>query len=108
MRKPNDSGVTAILGTMLMLAMMAVLMVPAMNLVNANKDYMAAQAEAAERAAFCARNPDIGPPTCPETSPMPGYECTYAKPAWVCIHPDQKPEVPAEIPEVPALGSVGK
>lgn len=87
---------------MLMLAMMAVLMVPAMQMVAANKDYMAAEAEAAQRAAWCARNPDVGSPTCPDHSPMPGYDCVYAKPAWVCTPPGLKNTT---IPEVPEHGN---
>ena len=68
--------------------MLAVLMtlVPGMILMrDAVAAEMEAQRLAAERAAWCARNPSVGPPACEDLGPLPGYECREIElDTWVC------------------------
>lgn len=98
----KDDGVTAVLGTMMMLAMMAVLAVPVMGLVNDNKALLEAERIATQKAAWCVRNPDVGPPECPSYGPMPGYDCRYVKPGtWVCTRATDDPEVPVNASTTP-------
>lgn len=87
----RDDGATAVLGALLMMALMMSLVPSAMMLRTAIADEMQAQREAAERAAWCARHPEIKPPTCPDTGPLPGYECELvAADAWVCGAPETR------------------
>lgn len=81
----DDDGVSAVLGAFLMLALLATMLPGVILLRAAVSDEMAAQREAAERAAWCARNPDIGPPGCAARGPMPGYACDEVElEVWVC------------------------
>lgn len=81
----KDHGVSAVLGAFLMLALMATMLPGVILLRAAVSDEMAAQREAAERAAWCARHPDIGPPDCAARGPMPGYACEEVElEVWVC------------------------
>lgn len=81
----RDEGATAVLGALLMMALMMSLVPSAMMLRTAIADEMQAQRDAAERAAWCARHPEVKPPTCPERGPLPGYECEpLAADAWIC------------------------
>ena len=81
----SDDAVSAVLGAILMLALMMTLVPGAIMLRAAVSEEMDAQREAAERAAWCARRVDIGPPACPERGPMPGYSCTEVDmDVWVC------------------------
>lgn len=81
----DDDGVSAVLGAFLMLALLATMLPGVMLLRAAVSDEMAAQREAAELAAWCARHPDIGPPDCPMRGPMPGYRCEEVElEVWVC------------------------
>lgn len=89
----DDSAVSAVLGTLLMLALM-VSMLPAMlalsdetrALAEAQMDATRAERERAERAAYCARNPDVGAPYC-DAAPLPGYSCVTrpSDAALVCV-----------------------
>ena len=95
-RPLRDDAVSSVLGAVMMLAVLMTL-VPGMILLReAVSAEMDAQREAAERAAWCARNPAIGPPTCDEDGPMPGYACTEVEgDAWLCTlepAPDVGPE----------------
>ncbi|HUR69198.1 MAG TPA: hypothetical protein VM370_08125 [Candidatus Thermoplasmatota archaeon] len=84
----TDRAVSSVLGTMLMLAIMATLIPITMMTRQAVSDELQAQREAAERAAFCARNPLVGPPTCVAHGPLPGYTCTTTgADVWVCAPP---------------------
>lgn len=67
---------SAVLGTVLMLGMMMSLVPGMIMLKNSVADQMSAQRELAERAAYCARNPNVGPPTCFYEKSIPGYECS--------------------------------
>lgn len=82
--------------------MLAILMtlVPGMILLRgAIADEMDAQRAAAEQAAWCARNPAVGPPTCDERGPLPGYDCREVElNTWVCT-PTMSPVAPT--PTVP-------
>lgn len=81
----DEDGVAAVLGAVLMLALMMTMVPGAMLLRTAVVDEMAAHREAAERAAFCARNPEVAPPACPEQGPLPGYSCDpVAGGTWLC------------------------
>jgi hypothetical protein len=71
----DESGVSAVLGCILMLALMMSLVPGALLLRQAMSDEMAAQREAAERAAFCARHPGSKVADCRDIGPMPGYRC---------------------------------
>lgn len=94
----GDTAVTAVLGAILMLALLMTLVPGAILLRGALSDEMQAQREAAERAAWCARHPDVGPPACdPRPPPMIGYECREVGPdVWVCAPPG------TEVPAAPA------
>lgn len=91
----RDNAVTAVLGGVLMIALMMMMVPSALMLRAALVDEMDAQREAASRAAWCARNPTHGPPTCPEAGPMPGYDCEPVdEAAWVCT---KSPTPPVEL-----------
>lgn len=103
-RGADERGVSAVLGSLLMLAVMMTL-VPGMILLRgAIADEMAAQREAAQRAAWCARNPSIGPPTCEAQGPLIGYECEeVGADAWLCTPQEEGPvpEPPKSPPDPP-------
>ena len=115
-RRRLEDAVSSVLGAVLMLAVLMTL-VPGMILLRgAISDEMDAQREAAERAAWCARNPAIGPPTCDDDGPMPGYACTEVQAgAWLCTTegaadvgpernitgPTASPTPPSATPSVP-------
>ena len=81
----RDEGATAVLGAVLMLSLMLMMVPSAVMLKSAISEEMDAQREAAERAAWCARHPEIGPPACVERGPLPGYRCeALAGGAWLC------------------------
>lgn len=66
---------SAVLGTMLMLGLMASMIPGAIIMVNSWNDAISASTEAAQLAAWCARHPEAGPERgCPETRDMAG--CT--------------------------------
>ncbi|HWG91761.1 MAG TPA: hypothetical protein VNZ52_13005 [Candidatus Thermoplasmatota archaeon] len=66
--------VSAVFGTFLML-MLTITMVPVVvQLFTAQRDAMNAEREAAEHAAYCARNPDGY--RCEDYDVVPGYECS--------------------------------
>jgi hypothetical protein len=71
----RDGGVSSVLGTLLMLALMMTLIPGVLMLRAAWSSEMEAQREAAETAAYCARNPAVGPPTCAERTVLQGYAC---------------------------------
>ena len=89
----RDEGVTAVLGTVLMLAVLATLIPGAMLLRAAISEEMDAQRAAAERAAWCARHPGVGPPTCElREPPMVGYDCAEVEAdVWLCARPASLP-----------------
>lgn len=73
------------LGSVLMLSVMAMLIPGALMMKAAIGAEMDAQREAAEKAAFCARHPEIKPPQCDARGPLPGYQCREVDvDAWVC------------------------
>jgi len=92
-----ESAVTSVLGTILMLSLLAMMLPGALMLKASVEDEMAAQRDAAEHAAYCARNPGIGPPACPAPGPMPGYACTQVAStrSWVCAPQDASTNVTA-------------
>ena len=91
----RDTAVTPVLGTLLMLALLATLIPGAIILREAFSAEMEAQREAAEVAAWCARHPEIGPPDCPARGPMPGYACEEVEAeVWVCTRPPEAPTLP--------------
>lgn len=103
----DDDGVSAVLGTFLMLALMATMLPGVILLRAAVSDEMAAQREAAELAAWCARHPGIGPPDCPMRGPMPGYSCEEVElDVWVCSRAPDVTNVTVlnATPTVPTLG----
>src|SRR5205823_2987721 len=84
-RLMGEEGVTSVLGTLLMMALMMTLIPDVLLLRQAWDDEMEAQRDAAERAAYCARNPDVGPPTCTPRAPLNGYDCREIQAgAWLC------------------------
>lgn len=84
----RDDGVSAVLGSILMLSLTVMMVPSAVLLKQAVVDEMDAHREAAERAAWCARHPERGPPDCPDAAPMPGYACEpLARDRWVCAPP---------------------
>lgn len=101
----HDGGVSTVLGALLMLAVMMTL-VPGMILLrSAISDEMDAQREGAERAAWCARNPSVGPPACPSSGPLPGYECKEIEAdAWLCTAAIPTPTLPPPELDDPILG----
>lgn len=111
----DDVAVSSVLGAVLVLALMLTLVPGAVMMRAAVSDEMEAQREAAELAAFCARNPAIGPPTCDARGPLPGYACQETQvDVWVCTRPSVptvSPPVPStpptvsSSPVVPSLGS---
>lgn len=99
LRRKSDEGVSAVLGTIMMLALMMTLVPGAMLLRSAVSEEMEAYRSAAERAAWCARHVEIGPPDCPYEGPMPGYDCAEVEAeVWVCSRPPTVavPTVPVE------------
>ena len=81
----RDDGATAVMGAVLMLSLMMMMVPSAVMLKSALTDEMNAHREAAERAAWCARHPETGPPTCVLRGPLPGYRCdTIGGDAWLC------------------------
>ncbi|HET6405846.1 MAG TPA: hypothetical protein VFH78_14480 [Candidatus Thermoplasmatota archaeon] len=97
--RDRDRGVSAVLGAILMLAVLMTLVPGMLLLRDAVADEMSAQREAAERAAFCARNPSVGPPACDNAGPMPGYDCRAVDgiDAWLCTPPGiAAPTVPLD------------
>lgn len=96
----SDAGISTVLGTMLMLALMLTLVPGAMLMRAAVSDEMQAQREAAERAAYCARHERVGPPTCKEATPMRGYDCVETEGGvWVCR--PQGVTIPSPTPPIP-------
>lgn len=90
----DEEGVTAVLGTVLMLALLLTLLPGAIMMRAAVSEEMDAQREAAELAAYCARNPDVGPPVCDQRGPLPGYQCAQTElDVWVCTRPAPTPVV---------------
>ena len=93
MRGPDDRGVTAVLGAILMLAIMMPLIIVALIWAGAEEDAFAAKtdeamayADASRKAAWCARHPNVGPPECPEE--LPGWVCQSVRDALVCVESD--------------------
>lgn len=81
----DEEGVSSVLGTLLMMGLMMTLLPGAIMMKSAWDDEMAAQREASERAAYCARHADVGPPTCDAREPMVGYDCRAVEAgAWLC------------------------
>lgn len=104
----RDEGVSAVLGALLMLAILMTLVPGLILMRDAIADEMEAQREAAERAAWCARNPSIGPPTCEDAGPLPGYDCREVElHTWLCTREtpdptrDDPPLPPPTIPTAP-------
>jgi hypothetical protein len=84
-----------------MLALMMTLVPGALLLRQAMSDEMAAQREAAERAAFCARHPNSRVVDCEGFGPLPGYHCEEtATDVFLCVPSDPLPAVtpPATVP----------
>lgn len=102
----GDQGVTAVLGAILMLALMMTLIPGALMLRAAVSEEMEAHRAAAEQAAWCARRPEIGPPDCPDRGPMPGYLCREVElEVWVCGRGQEEalaPNLTAGVPTLPA------
>lgn len=93
----RDEGVSAVLGGILMIALMMTLVPGAVMLRQAMSDEMAAQREAAERAAFCARHPGSKAMGCPSVGPLPGYRCeAAATDVFVCV-PEEGVVVPTVV-----------
>lgn len=91
----EDDAVSSVLGAILMLALMMTLVPGAIILREAVSAEMDAQREAAERAAFCARNPLVGPPMCEPFSAVPGYACVEVEGgAWLCTPQNATPTTP--------------
>lgn len=87
-----DAGVSAVLGGIMMIALMMTLIPGAVLMRGAISDEMEAQRMAAERAAWCARHPTVGPPTCEPIAPMPGYDCEEtARGVWLCTMETEPP-----------------
>jgi hypothetical protein len=103
----RDDAVTPVLATIMMLALMATLIPGAILMRDAFSAEMEAHREAAEHAAWCARNPDIGPPDCASRAPMRGYECAEVESGvWVCTrtlaaNDTAKPHPPAKETPLP-------
>ena len=80
----KDDGVSAVLGSMLMLALMMSMLPAAIQLSNENKalaearaDETRAEREAAETAAWCTRHPTYTGTECDHLERLPpGYKCT--------------------------------
>lgn len=111
-RARADEGVSAVLGAILMLALMMSLVPGAMLLRQAMSDEMAAQREAAERAAFCARHPASRVVDCREFGPLPGYRCEEtATDVFLCT-PDDPLALPTPtvtaVPAVPTGGCLAQ
>ena len=116
-RARGDEGVSAILGGILMLALMMTLVPGAILLREAMSDEMAAQREAAERAAFCARHPHSKVMDCKGMGPLPGYRCEEtATDVFLCM-PEAAPlpdpalatpsaPAPSPLPTVPSAPTV--
>lgn len=91
---------SSVLGTLLMMAVMLTLLPGALMLRAAWEDEMTAQREASERAAYCARHPDVGRPACVPREPMAGYDCRSVEAgAWLCT--PQNGTIPS-VPTPPA------
>lgn len=82
----DDAGVSAVLGAVLMMSLTVMMVPSAILLKNALVEEMDAHREAAERAAYCARHPEVGKPTCLDRAPLAGYRCEPVGRAFVC-HP---------------------
>ena len=96
----RDDGVSSVLGALLMLAVTMTLVPGVLMLRAAWADEMEAQKEAAERAAYCARNPAVGPPTCEARTIMDGYDChEVGGGTWLCA-----PKNSTALPTPPPLG----
>ena len=95
----GDDAVSAVLGALLMLALMMSMLPAMITLSNENKalaearaDETRAERERAELAAWCARNPDVGEPTCQDAYPMRGYSCHPAPPGgFLCLRATTEP-----------------
>ena len=109
-RRMGDGGVTAVLGAILMLALMMTLVPGALLLRQAIGEEMAAQREAAELAAFCARHPNARNAGCEAYGPLPGYRCEEtASDVFLCV-PSSAPvptlPAPAAVPTTPPVTPV--
>jgi hypothetical protein len=81
----TDDAVSSVLGSVLMLSILAMLLPGALLLKGAIGDEMSAQREAAEHAAYCARHPEVHAPACPPSGPMEGYDCREVEAdTWLC------------------------
>lgn len=80
-RRYRDAAVSAVFGTMLMLALTASMMPLVLELMGTQRDALAAEREAAELAAHCARNPAAD--RCARYELPPGYRCAPATQATV-------------------------
>lgn len=107
----HDDGVTPVLGTIMMLALMATLVPGALLMRAAMAEEMEAHRSAAEHAAWCARHPEVGPPDCDARGPMPGYSCEEVEVGlWVCRRPlsttleEQAPKGEVDLLPGPSLG----
>ena len=101
-RWKEDAGVSAVLGAILMLALMMTLVPGALLLRQAMSEEMAAQREAAELAAFCARHPQAKNAGCEAFGPLPGYRCEEtATDVFLCM-PADAPVPTVAAPTAPA------
>lgn len=105
----RDGAVSAVLGGVLMLALMMTLVPGAVLLRQAMSDEMDAQREAAERAAFCARHPGSKAMGCDKAGPLPGYACEQAATdVFVCVPEELDPHgLPDLVPVPQALRDGG-
>lgn len=91
-----------------MLALMMTLVPGAVLLKQAVDDQMAAQREAAERAAFCARHPSSKAMGCNRMGPLPGYACEEAATdVFVCVPEDLGAALPDLVEVPPGLRDEG-